>query len=144
VQTRDWGWTGVIPGFGLLAEEFSQGYVRTYDLSNGSFAYLREDIAVPLAPYFGTMGVCPEEAKDVSIIPPGCFGGNMDNRQLVRGSTLYLPVQTDRALFSCGDAHGAQGDGEVCGTAVEAPMYAASRWKRAARSLRRSTARLRL
>jgi acetamidase/formamidase len=63
VQTRGWGWTGVIPEFGLLAEEFSQGYVRTYDLSNGSFAYLREDIAVPLAPYFGTMGVCPEGAK---------------------------------------------------------------------------------
>jgi acetamidase/formamidase len=127
VQTRGWGWTGVIPGFGLLTEEFSQGYVRTYDLSNGSFAYLREDIAVPLAPYFGTMGVCPDGAKDVSIIPPGRFGGNMDNRQLVRGSTLYLPVQTDQALFSCGDAHGAQGDGEVCGTAVEAPMYAALR-----------------
>ena len=55
-------------------------------------------------------------------MPPGRFGGNMDTRQLVRGTTLYLPVEVEGALFSCGDAHAAQGDGEVCVTGIEAPM----------------------
>jgi acetamidase/formamidase len=61
-------------------------------------------------------------------MPPGVFGGNMDTRQLVAGATLYLPVQVEQALFSCGDAHGCQGDGEVCVTGLEAPMYAALRF----------------
>jgi acetamidase/formamidase len=61
-------------------------------------------------------------------MPPGTFGGNMDTRQLVRGSTLYLPVQVKHAMFSCGDAHGAQGDGEVCVTGIEAPMFASLRF----------------
>ena len=61
-------------------------------------------------------------------MPPGTFGGNMDTRQLVRGATLYLPVQVEGALFSCGDAHGAQGDGEVCVTGLEAPMFASLRF----------------
>ena len=60
-------------------------------------------------------------------MPPGVFGGNMDTRQLTRGATLYLPVQVEGALFSCGDAHAAQGDGEVCVTGIEAPMFAALR-----------------
>jgi acetamidase/formamidase len=128
IHTQGWGWTGVLPGFGLLSEDFPDAYLRTYDLSNGDFAYLREDIAIPLAPYFGTMGVCPAGAHEQNVVPPGAFGGNMDIRQLGRGSTLYLPVQVEHALFSCGDAHGAQGDGEVCGTAVEAPMFASLRF----------------
>jgi acetamidase/formamidase len=61
-------------------------------------------------------------------MPPGTFGGNMDTRQLVGGSTLYLPVQVEGAMFSCGDAHGAQGDGEVCVTGIEAPMFASLRF----------------
>jgi acetamidase/formamidase len=125
VHTQGWGWTGVFPGFGLLPEEFPDAYLKVYDLSNGDVAYFREDIAIPLAPYFGTMGVCPAGAIAQPVVPPGVFGGNMDIRQTVRGSTLYLPVQVEQALFSCGDAHGAQGDGEVCGTAIEAPMFAA-------------------
>ncbi|HEY5262455.1 MAG TPA: acetamidase/formamidase family protein [Solirubrobacteraceae bacterium] len=128
IHTQGWGWTGVLPGFGLLVDEFPDAYLRTYDLTNGEFAYLRDDIAVPLDPYFGTMGVCPAGAKDQAVVPPGSFGGNMDIRQLRRGSTLYLPVQVEEALFSCGDAHGAQGDGEMCGTAVEAPMFASLRF----------------
>ena len=56
-------------------------------------------------------------------MPPGRFGGNMDTRQLVQGTTLYLPVEVEGALFSCGDAHAAQGDGEVCVTGIEAPMH---------------------
>jgi acetamidase/formamidase len=88
---------------------------------------MRDDVAIPLAPFFGTMGVCPEGASEQSVMPPGTFGGNMDIRQLVGGSTLYLPVQVKQALFSCGDAHGCQGDGEVCVTGLEAPMFASLR-----------------
>jgi len=61
-------------------------------------------------------------------MPPGTFGGNMDTRQLTKGTTLFLPVQVPGALFSCGDAHAAQGDGEVCVTGLESPMYGALRF----------------
>src|SRR5256885_6939171 len=74
------------------------------------------------------MGVCRAGASRQEVMPPGTFGGNMDTRQLVKGSTLYLPVQVEGALFSCGDAHGAQGDGEVCVTGIEAPMLGSFRF----------------
>ena len=61
-------------------------------------------------------------------MPPGSFGGNLDTRQLVAGTTLYLPVEVEGAMFSCGDAHAAQGDGEVCVTGLESPMYATLRF----------------
>ena len=128
VHTQGWGWTGLLPGEGLLPDEFPEPYLRIFDLSNGDFAHLREDIAIPLEPYFGTMGVCPAGATAQDVMPPGTFGGNIDIRQLVRGSTLYLPVQVERALFSCGDAHAAQGDGEVCVTGIESPMFASLRF----------------
>ncbi len=128
VHTQGWGWTGVIPGAGLLAEDFPDAYLRTFDLSTGDVTYMREDIAIPVEPYFGTMGVCPAGATAQPVLPPGKFGGNLDIRQLVRGSTLYLPIQVDQALFSCGDAHAAQGDGEVCVTGIEAPMFGALRF----------------
>jgi acetamidase/formamidase len=128
VHVQGWGWTGVIPGNGLLRDEFPDAYVKTFDLSRGDVTYFREDIAIPLAPYFGTMGVCPAGARAQNVLRPGSFGGNLDIRQTVRGSTLWLPVQVDDALFSCGDAHAAQGDGEVCVTAIEAPMFGALRF----------------
>ena len=128
IHTQGWGWTAVLPGLGLLPEEFPDAYLRIFDLRHGDVAYMREDIAIPLEPFFGTMGVCPAGASAQPVMPPGLFGGNMDIRQLVRGSTLYLPVHVEQALFSCGDAHGAQGDGEVCVTGLEAPMYASLRF----------------
>jgi acetamidase/formamidase len=127
IHTEGWGWAAILPGLGLLPEEFKEPYLRIFDLTNGDAAYLRDDIAVPIEPFFGTMGVCPAGAAKQPIMPPGTFGGNMDTRQLTRGSTLYLPVHVDGALFSVGDAHAAQGDGEICVTAVEAPMYASLR-----------------
>ena len=123
LQTRGWGWTAIIPGAGLLPNDFPDAYLRVFDLSEGRYAYLRDDIAIPVEPFFGTMGVCPEGAAAQEVMPPGRFGGNLDTRQLVKGTTLYLPVQVPGALFSCGDAHAAQGDGEVCVTGIEAPMY---------------------
>lgn len=124
LHTRGFGWMGIIPGSGLLPDEFPEHYLRTFDLSNGNSIGFREDIIVPIEPFLGTMGVCPAGADGLSIMPPGAFGGNMDTRQLTVGTTLYLPVQEKGALFSCGDGHAAQGDGEVCVTALEAPLYA--------------------
>lgn len=121
-QTRGWGWTAILPGLGLLPDDFPDAYLRTFDLSGGDFAYLRDDVAIPVEPFLGTMGVCPAGASAQAVMPPGRFGGNLDTRQLTKGTTLYLPVQLPGALFSCGDAHAAQGDGEVCVTGIEAPM----------------------
>ncbi len=128
IHTQGWGWTAIIPGFGLLPDDFKNPYLRIFDLTDGEVTHLREDIAIPIEPFFGTMGVCPAGASKQAVMPPGTFGGNMDTRQLTRGTTLFLPVQVDGALFSCGDAHAAQGDGEVCVTGIEAPMYAALRF----------------
>ncbi len=128
IHTQGWGWTAVLPGLGLLPDDFPDAYLRIFDLSHGDVAYMREDIAIPLEPFFGTMGVCPAGASAQPVMPPGNFGGNMDTRQLVRRATLYLPVEVEQAMFSCGDAHGAQGDGEVCVTGLEAPMFASLRF----------------
>ena len=121
LRVQDWGWTAIIPGLGLLPDDFSSAYLRVFDLSDREHAFIREDVAIPIEPFFGTMGVCPSGAKNREVMPPGTFGGNMDTRQLVQGATLYLPVEVDGALFSCGDAHAAQGDGEVCVTGIETP-----------------------
>jgi len=128
LHTRGWGWTAILPGLGLLADDFPDPYLRVFDLSDGDFIHFRDDIAIPITPFFGTMGVCPEGATGQPVMPPGPFGGNMDTRQLTKGTTLYLPVQVPGALFSCGDAHAAQGDGEVCVTGLESPMYGALRF----------------
>src|ERR1700744_3116589 len=128
IHTQGWGWTAVLPGIGLLPEDFPDAYLRVFDITNGEFAYMREDVAITLTPFFGTMGVCPAGASATPVMPPGIFGGNMDVRQLVAGATLYLPVEVDQALFSCGDAHGCQGDGEGCVTGLEAPMFASLRF----------------
>jgi acetamidase/formamidase len=128
LHPQGWGWTAIIPGFGLLPDDFSDAYLKIFDLTGGDVTYLRDDIAIPIAPFLGTMGVCPAGASQQAVMPPGAFGGNLDTRQLVRGTTLFLPVQVEGALFSCGDAHAAQGDGEVCVTGIESPMYAALRF----------------
>ena len=98
IHTQGWGWTAILPGLGLLPDDFPDAYLRVFDLSHGDVAYLREDIAIPLEPFFGTMGLCPAGAAAQPVMPPGSFGGNMDIRQLVRGATLYLPVQVEQAL----------------------------------------------
>jgi len=80
-------------------------------------------IVLPLHPFFGSMGVAPApEAGRVSSNPPGRFAGNLDNRELVAGSTLYIPIFTRGALFEIGDGHAAQGDGEVDQTAIETSL----------------------
>ena len=124
LQPGDWGWTSIIPGLGLLQEDFPDPYLKIWDLSARTHASLRRDIRIPLAPFLGTMGVAPEDRGSFPIMPPGKFGGNMDIRYLNVGATLLLPVWVEGALFSCGDAHAVQGDGEVCISAIETPMRA--------------------
>jgi acetamidase/formamidase len=116
----DFGWTAVRPGRGLLpAEDFPKPYLQIWDLSDGTHARSGRGIAVPIEAFPGVMGVALDAPGEHSTMPPRKNGGNMDIKQLAAGSRLYLPVWVDGALFSVGDGHAAQGDGEVCVTAVE-------------------------
>ncbi|MGQ0694386.1 MAG: acetamidase/formamidase family protein [Nitrospiraceae bacterium] len=128
LRPGNWGWTSILPGFGLLPEDFPEPHLRIWDLASRTHASLRHDINIPLDPFLGTMGVASDEAGPFPVMPPGKFGGNMDIRHLTQGATLLLPVWVDGALFSCGDAHAVQGDGEVCISAIEAPMSATLRF----------------
>jgi acetamidase/formamidase len=119
VRPDTWGWTAFGPGRGLLPDDFNVPYLRIWDLSDGLTAGGMAGVQVPLAPFCGVMGVALAEPGAHSTIPPRRVGGNMDVRQITAGTTLYLPIEVERALFSVGDAHGAQGDGEVCVSAIE-------------------------
>jgi acetamidase/formamidase len=81
-----------------------------------------KNIRIPIRPHFGVMGVAPKEADYVDSIPPGYFGGNMDNWRVGKGATMYYPVAVPGALFSIGDSHASQGDSELCGTAIECSL----------------------
>ena len=122
-----WGWTANIPGFGLLADEFKAPalHLWSYDAATLAPAFFGRWAKVPLKPFTGTIGVAPAEPGLHSIVPPRRVGGNMDVRDIAAGTELYLPVEVAGALFSVGDTHAAQGDGEVCGTAIESPMSVA-------------------
>jgi len=126
-EPSGWGWTALIPGFGLLTDQFPDPalHIWNYDRDRlGTSAY-GPGGRVPLKPFVGTMGLAPAEAGLHSVVPPRRVGGNMDIRDLAEGTELLLPVEVAGALFSLGDTHAAQGDGEVCGTAIESPMNVA-------------------
>jgi acetamidase/formamidase len=116
-----WGWTAIIPGFGLLADEYPDPWLRISRVE-GDRVRFSDRVTLPYRPFPGTLGVALPEPGAHSIVPPSRFGGNMDTKHLNPGTTLYLPVGVEGALFSLGDTHAAQGDGEVCGTAIEAAM----------------------
>jgi len=116
-----WGWTALIPGFGLLSEDFPTPFLHISSYGAGGVEFA-PGIRLPVRPFPGTIGVAPREPGLHSVVPPREVGGNMDIRDLTRGATLWLPVRVPGALFSVGDTHAAQGDGEVCGTAIESPM----------------------
>ena len=122
-RPQRWGWTAIIPGFGLLAEEYADPWLRISEV-DGAAGRVRfsERVSLPYRPFPGTLGVAPAEPGAHSIVPPSRYGGNMDTKHLNPGTTLYLPVGVEGALFSLGDTHAAQGDGEVCGTAIETAM----------------------
>lgn len=121
---QDWGYTFIRPLAGTLPQDFPQHHHMTVplDAARGE-ATLPWGLKLPLSPFFGVMGVAPPAAWGrISTIEPRAHGGNIDNKELVAGTTLYLPVMAEGALFSCGDGHGAQGDGEVCVTAIETAL----------------------
>ncbi|MVA55041.1 acetamidase/formamidase family protein [Agrobacterium vitis] len=118
------GWTANIPGFGLLADQFKDPalHIWRYDAVSMAPALYGPGGKVPLKPFAGTIGLAPADPGPHSVVPPRRVGGNLDIRDLSAGVTLYLPVEVEGGLFSVGDTHAAQGDGEVCGTAIESRM----------------------
>jgi acetamidase/formamidase len=125
-----WGWTGNIPGFGLLADQFPDARLHHwhYDASLAPAMY-GPGGRVPLKLFPGTIGVAPAAPGLHSVIPPRNVGGNMDVRDIAEGTELWLPIEVAGALFSVGDTHAAQGDGEVCGTAIESPIDVALKFE---------------
>lgn len=123
IEVGEWGWNAIIPGFGFLADEFTEPYLKTYTLGKGKKSIKFSDkVEIPIKPFAGVMGVAPNTDSLLSTIPPRSNGGNMDDPHLVEGTTVYFPIFVEGGLFSIGDTHALQGLGEVCGTALEAPM----------------------
>ncbi len=116
-----WGWSSIVEGLGFLKERFNEPYLFHWNLEGDSTRSL-EPAVVPVRPFLGVMGVARADDGAFRTRPPGSFGGNLDVRELCAGSTLYLPVYNAGALFSCGDGHAAQGDGEVCINGIECPL----------------------
>jgi acetamidase/formamidase len=118
VTVDDFGWTAILPGFGIL-EEFQKPYLYKWDLKDKRLATFENGIRIPLNPFCGVLGVAPDEKGSFNVAPPGKHGGNMDIRHLTKGSTVKIPVWVPGALFSAGDVHAAMGDAEVCICAIE-------------------------
>jgi acetamidase/formamidase len=123
-----WGWCAVLPELGLLPEDFPEPFMRYFDLTKGDTTELVPGVEIPIEPFLGTMGVLPDDIDHAAPFPPHKGGGNVDTRHLKVGATLELPVFREGALFSCGDSHAAQGDGEVCVAAIETDMQATLRF----------------
>jgi len=124
IELGDWGWTAVVPGFGFLADEFPEPYLETFRFEPGQTEVeVFDGVRVPLRPFPGVVAVAPDTDERLTTIPPRANGGNMDDKALTEGTVVYLPVFVEGALFSIGDTHATQGDGEVSGTAIEAPMH---------------------
>jgi acetamidase/formamidase len=122
----DYGYNVMVPKGGLLPEDFTTRWQRVIRIDRAKReAYPAPGVVVPLHPFFGTIGVAPPpEMGRVSSGPPGMFGGNMDNKDLGEGATIYFPVFAKGALFTAGDSHGAQGDGEIDVAAIETDLHA--------------------
>ncbi len=121
---QDWGYNAIRPLVGALPDDFGETRVITIPLdAERGVATLPWGTELQLQPFFGVMGVAPPvEWGSITSIIPRQHGGNLDNKELGAGATLYLPIHVDGALFSAGDGHGAQGDGEVCVTAIETAL----------------------
>lgn len=128
VRHGGWGWSSIVPGLGFLDARFASPHLFIWTLEDA----VTESLAparVPLRPFPGIMGVAPKEDGEFRTRPPGPFGGNIDVRNLTAGATLYLPVLRPGALFSTGDVHAAQGDGEVCINGIETPAEVSLRFQ---------------
>jgi acetamidase/formamidase len=124
MEVGDWGWMAIIPEFGVLVEDFSTTKVmKTFALDAGKNAVeFADGVRVPFRPFAGVMAVAPDTDDMLDTGPPRANGGNLDDPDLVVGTTVYFPVFVPGALFSIGDPHAAQGLGEVAGTGMESPM----------------------
>jgi acetamidase/formamidase len=116
------GVEAINPGGGALPDDFGVPALRLIRWPPGAARLQFGGASVSMAPFFGTIGVAPANAGRIGSREPGRHGGNLDNKDLVAGSTLLLPVNVPGALLSIGDGHAAQGDGEVTGTAVETSL----------------------
>ncbi|MHB0705629.1 acetamidase/formamidase family protein [Roseomonas mucosa] len=119
----DWGFCGFRPLMGTLPEDFPFTRMLHIPVDREAMTCrlpMAREITLPLSPFFGVMGVAPpREWGRINTKEPRAHGGNLDNKELGAGATLYLPVHVEGALFSAGDGHGVQGDGEVCINALE-------------------------
>lgn len=130
IAHHGWGWTCVLPGFGLLAEDFGDAErVRIWEVGEDGRGSFLPGVRVPVEPFMGEMGVAWAEPGRHPTMPPTLHGGNLDCRHTCVGATVYFPVEVEGALFSTGDGHLAQGDGEVCGIAMEAPLEVTMRFE---------------
>ena len=118
-----YGVTGFIPNSGTLPDEFPYARFKLIRFARSRTGQVADGVTIPLAPFFGSIGVAPDAlAGRISSGPPGSHTGNLDNKELVAGSTLFLPVHVPGALLSLGDGHAAQGDGEVTLTGLETSL----------------------
>lgn len=120
-EHEGWAWTSIMPGLGLLPVDFPDRFIHFWELEE-TVTRSMPGLEIPLAPFCGIIGVQPKEKGEFRTRPPGTHGGNMDVRHLVAGSRLHLPVYVPGAGLCAGDAHAAQGDGEVSINGMEAPM----------------------
>ena len=127
IDSADWGWTANIPGFGLLADDFPEPKLRISTVK-GDVVTFGPGIEIPARRMIGTIGVARAAPGPTPLLVPTDAGGNMDVAQMCLGTRLHLPVQVQGALFSAGDTHAVQGDGEVCGTGVETPATLRARF----------------
>lgn len=117
IKLEDQGVMAVSPGMGVLGEKITKFEAKLIPIENGK-AIFNENIHIPLNPMIGVIGVAPQD-EPISCGTPGSHGGNMDNKMITKGTTLYFPVFQQGALFALGDLHAAMGDGEVCVTGIE-------------------------
>lgn len=120
-EHENWAWTSIIPGLGLLDTEFDEVFLQIWELGETQTRSM-PGLTLDLNPFCGIIGVQREALGEFRTRPPGAFGGNMDVKHLVAGSTLHLPVFVPGAGLCAGDCHAAQGDGEVSINGMEAPM----------------------
>lgn len=118
LEASPWAWTANIPGFGLLADDFPDAHLWISKVGAGR-VHTPTGAVLDARPMVGTIGVAPAEAGPHPILVPAGHGGNMDISQMGVGTELHLPVLVPGALFSAGDGHALQGDGEICGTGAE-------------------------
>ena len=121
---QDWGFNLILPLLGTLPHDYDEPRKVNIPLDRErNVGRMPWGYDLPLNPFFGVMGVAPPKGwGKMTSVAPQATGGNLDNKELGAGATLYLPVFAEGGLFSCGDGHGAQGDGEVCITAIETAL----------------------